>query len=38
MVTSSTMALTKEGRELNAANLFNWLVLDEHNTKEQILA
>ena len=29
MVTSSTMAQTKEGGELKAAKLPNWLVLEE---------
>ena len=29
VVTSSTMAMTKEGGELKAANLPNWRVLEE---------
>ena len=31
VVTSSTMALTKEGGELKAAKLANWLVLEEES-------
>ena len=31
MVTSPTMAQTKEGGELKAANLPNWLVLEEES-------
>ena len=39
MVTSSTMAHTKEGGELKAANLPNWVVLDpeEENAAEKNL-